>query len=213
MTEPNIPEANIDTTVQPVSYARLTPAGMESITRRDATLIALRIIALYTAYNALLSLMQVSVGLASRGNTPLSVYLPDVFMLIFYGGIGLGLWFGAARITLLILRGLHPVATDVPEPQTSSALAVESVAVGIALIGIWMLAFNGIPFLFLNGAAALIQAREMGTDSISTTAGLQILNGLVRCAVGLFLFIRARRLATSWSQFRAVAPSGDSGPL
>jgi hypothetical protein len=209
------PDVAHSTGVAPIDYAAPTaPTGAEPITRRDIALIAFRIIAMLTGYNALLSLFQFVVSVASRGSFSVSDSVAAAIMFIFYGGIAFGLWIGAAHLTSLVLRVAWPPSTpQVPVASMSSLLAVDMLAAGVALTGIWLLVFDAVPSLVWQGAIVVMQIRGMGIDSISRTPGLQLLGAGAKLLIGVYLFVRARKLAFRWSQYRSLPVPPEASPL
>ena len=194
-----------------INYAASPAAiGVEAITRHDVALVAFRLIALLTAYNGLLSLFQLSVALLNRDVSSYRDLLAPAILLFIYGGVASGLWMGAGRLSDFLLRGTHSVPASQEEVQSNAELARHLLAAGIALAGIYLLVFDAIPLLIWNGAAAFFQFRDAGT--LTRTAGLQVLDAIVKFVIGIFLVLRAARIARRWAQYSTNPPTGD-GPL
>jgi hypothetical protein len=199
---------------QAVSYAT-SPAviGIEPITRHDATLIAFRIIALFTAYNSLISLSQVILTVSDRASFSIRDAVGPLIMLAIYSGAALCMWLGAGRLSTFTLRGTYSVPASQDNSQSTSELTRDLLAAGIALTGIWLLIFDAIPLLIWNGIALVFQIRDAGADAVSHTTWLQIVNAVVKAGIGFFLFARSRRLAYRWVGQRSETQSSEVGPL
>jgi hypothetical protein len=197
------PDARPAQELKQIDYA--TPKrlpGVEQMSRRDFALIAFRIIAMLTAYNALMSLVPLGINVVDRGLYPLKESLPMLIMAAFYCGITLFLWLGAARLTTLILWKAQPLSVPPDNLQPVSSLVPELLGAAIAMMGIWMLAFEAIPLLIWDAVAIVFHMHDGGVDAVSRTNGLQLLDAVVKTCVGLYLFVRARKLAFRWSRFK-----------
>ena len=174
------------------------------LTRRDAALLAIRLVALYEGLLGLGTVLGFIARYWGSFSELRGIDLQDLLPAAIYWSCFLGFWFGAWKLSAWICR-LKPdvlkAAPDVGEVQRTDLFAI-----GIALMGVWMLAFWAIPSLTQDMFSIVFAMRERGAESITHRDITIIMLQFVRIGVGLFLIVRSRRLAARWSKL-AAAPS------
>lgn len=181
------------------------------LTGGDAAMVVIRLIALYEGLLGLTSIFGFILQHWARFGDLGSIDLQDLIPIVIYVSVFVVLWLGAWPLSAWICR-VKPAPVDA-SPDVGELQRTDLLAIGVALMGIWMLAFWAIPSLTQDLVTIVGTVHLRGADAISQSDVAVIVLQGVRVIVGLYLIKRSRRIAARWAKLPADPPSPEQRPL